>query len=150
MIQSLIKKLPLILILVLFLISCGKKSPPYLPKSRLPFRVIVPKAEKENGIWTIKGEVAGKIGKRGFRPSDITGCIIYYSKYSLKNPPCESCPLYYGESRIIEAKVVKDGHFSVKLPWIKKKGIYYLRIRLTGINNSIGPPSDRVRIEIKE
>ena len=144
-----IKKLSLILACIL-LLSCGRKAPPYLPKSRLPFRVILLKAEKEDGSWVLKGEIRGKKGKKGYKLSDIIGCRIYYSRYSLKNPPCESCPIYYGEFKKIEGDVVKNGHFSCELTWIKKKGIYYLRVRLIGVNNSIGPPSNRVKIEIKE
>lgn len=143
------KKVSLILLCILVL-SCGKKSEPFLPKSRLPFRVILLSAEKKHGVWTIQGEVTGKIGERGYKLSDIKGCKIYYSRFSLKNPPCESCPIYYGKIKKIEGSIVKDGHFFCELPWVKKKGIYYLKVRLIGTRNSIGPPSERVKIEIEE
>jgi len=65
-------------------LSCGKKSPPYLPKSRLPFRVAFLEVQKKEGIIILKGKIVGKEGKKGLKISDITGCRIYYSRYSFK------------------------------------------------------------------
>jgi len=141
------KKL-LAVVLVLFLICCGRKSPLSPPKHRLPLRLILPKVEKKAGVWVIKGEISGKI--KEYKPSEISGCIVMYSRFSLENPPCESCPIYLGESKQIKEKVIKEGKFFLKVPWFKKKGIYYLRIRLVGRDNSIGPPSELIKIKVTE
>ncbi len=132
------------------LIACGKKSPPFLPKSRLPFKVAFLNAEKKEGFVILKGKVMGKEGKRGYRLSDIRGCRIYYTMYGFKNPPCETCSIYWNEFKDVEGNVVKDRDFFCEIGWIHKKGIYFIRVRLLGPGISIGPPSNTVKIEIKE
>ena len=136
-----------LLLLIILAISCGRKTTLYVPRHKLPFRVIYPEAEKRNGIWIIEGDIAGE--KKGYRLSDIIGCRIYYSRYSFENPPCEGCPIYLGRSKEIKKRVIKDGRFFLRLPWIKKSGIYFFRIRLLGKGNSIGPPSELIKIEEK-
>ncbi len=138
----------LVIMLAFFLICCGRKSPLSPPKHRLPLRVILPKVKKEKGIWVIEGEIAGKI--KEYKISDIIGCIVHYSRFSLKNPPCESCPIYLGEEKQIKGNVIKGKRFFLRLTWLKKEGIYYLRIRLVGKNNSIGPPSELIKIKVGE
>ncbi|RLB12497.1 MAG: hypothetical protein DRG39_01790 [Deltaproteobacteria bacterium] len=147
--RYILKGLCLVFVIVLFL-GCGKKSPPFLPKSRLPFRVTFLEAEKKGNMLILRGEVVGKEGKKGFKLSDIRGCRVYYTRYGFKNLPCESCPIYYGEFKDIEGKVVKDKDFYCEIGWMNKKGIYFIRVRLLGPGISIGPPSNRVKIEIKE
>ncbi len=138
----------LLIMLAFFLICCGRKSPLSPPAHRLPLRVILPKAEKREGVWIIEGEIVGKI--KEYKISDVIGCIVQYSRFSLKNPPCESCPIYLGEEKRIKADVIKGEKFFLKMPWLKKEGIYYMRIRLIGKDNSVGPPSQLIKILIKE
>ncbi len=137
-----------VLFLVIFLaISCGRKTTLYVPRHKLPFRVIYPEAKRKDGIWVIEGEISGR--KKGYSLSDIVGCKIYYSRYSFENPPCEECPVYLGRSKEIRKNVIRDGKFFLELPWVKKEGIYFLRIRLLGNGNSIGPASEIIKIEVR-
>jgi len=130
------------------LLSCGKKSPPYLPKSRLPFRVAFLEAEIKDGIVILTGKIVGK-EKKGYRLSDIKGCKVYYSRYSPDNLPCEACPIYLTNIRNIKGKVVRDGDFYCKLPWMNKKGVYYIKVRLIGPGSAIGPLSNRTKVEVR-
>ncbi len=136
----------LIFIILIFSLCCGKKGRLTLPEKRLPFRVCFMESEIRYGRVFIKGKIVGK--EERFKLSDIIGCRVYYEKYSFENPPCVLCPKYYIKFKEVKGKVSEGRLFMCELPWIKKRGIYYIKVRLLGKGNAIGPDSEEVRIEI--
>ncbi len=144
----LLKNRLLFLLLILSFISCGRKSPLSVHRHTLPFKVVFLQADKKEGVWVVKGEVIGE--KKGYKMSDIIGCRIYYSRFSFDKLPCEECPIYLGKLKEVRKNVIKDKLFYLELPWLDKEGVYYIKIRLLGKGNSIGPASDLLKIVERE
>ena len=80
--------------------------------------------------------------------SDIEGCRIYHAAYPLDNPPCEGCPIDYGEFQEITAEVTALGEFSCRAPGKKRKGIHFFKVRLIGQKGEVGPFSDRAKLVV--
>lgn len=129
--------------------ACGRKGPPFLPAKESFFKVEQLKAEYENGVFHLKGAVAYSRG-RTKEASNIIGCRIYLGYYTLDNPPCESCPIDYGEFIEVKGDVIAQGVFSCQVPVKKKKGIHFFSVRLIGQGGEIGPFSDNAKIIIED
>lgn len=128
--------------------SCGKKEPPSLPRKAFSLSVV-----DLSGEWT-----EGFIGLKGVLPEDpeskraaerVQGCRVYYGQYPLDRPPCPGCPIEYPNRREFGAEVITEQGFSCKLPADKSGQIYFLKVHLIGPNNTVGPPSERVKVIVE-
>lgn len=140
----------LIFLLAVFFHSqaCGKKGPPFLPTQEIPFKVEPLEAECENGIFLLKGAVVDSKGQVK-EVSNVTGCRVYHACYPLDNPPCEDCPIDFGEFQEIKGELITQGEFSCQVPVKIKKGVHFFRVRLIGQKGEIGPFSERARLIIE-
>ncbi|MBW1803185.1 MAG: hypothetical protein JRJ85_20935, partial [Deltaproteobacteria bacterium] len=93
------KKYPYLKYLLYFLLfailmGCGKKGPPVLVKEDFTSKVSHLKGDWDNGMVLLKGRISGFEGQNR-APGEIKGCRVYYGQYSLKDPPCPTCPIRY-------------------------------------------------------
>ena len=128
-------------------LSCGRKAPPFVPKDRVHLRVTQLKGEWEKGDVVLKGRVAVPQGREK-DISKITGCRVYHARFSMGNPPCETCHIKYKTYTVIEGKVIQGDRFSSRLKKEKKKGIHFFEIRLIDRRGAPGPSSNRVKLTI--
>ncbi len=134
--------------LLLIPAACGKKGPPFLPESNIPFRVEQLNAERENEIIILKGRIIDPGGKDTDIPGDLD-CMVYYAGYSLKNPPCEGCPVHYRLFRGSSEKNIINEEFICKISGKYGKGIHFFKVRLIDTNRAIGPFSDEAKLIIE-
>jgi hypothetical protein len=127
--------------------SCGRKAPPFIPKERVHLRVTQLKGEWAKSGVVLKGRVAVPQGGEK-EISQITGCRVYHARFSLGNPPCETCPIQYKTYTEIEGEVIQGDRFSSRLKKEKKKGVHFFEVRLISRRGSPGPSSNRVKLTI--
>jgi len=136
-------------VMIVSVYACGKKKPPFIPKTRFPFYVQLLKARIENGTVILKGYVIGPEAKKGENLPPVLGCRVYIASFGLDVPPCEGCPIEYRRYKEITG-VVSGKNFECPLPDITEKGIYFFQVHLTGPGNAMGPPSDRAKLVINK
>ncbi len=128
-------------------ISCGRKGPPFVPKEGVRLRVAQLKGEWKEGEVVLKGRVA--VPRGGEKElSRITGCRVYYARYSADNPPCETCPVKYKSFTEIKGEVIRGGRFSCRIGKQRRKGLHFFEVRLIGKSGTPGPSSNRVKLTI--
>lgn len=136
-------------IIAVSIYACGKKKPPFIPKTKFPFYVQLLKAKVTNGVVILKGYVTAAGAKKGEKLPPVLGCRVYIASFGLDVSPCEGCPIEY--RRWIDITGVVSGKdFECSLPDITEKGIYFFQVRLTGPGNAMGPPSDRAKLVINK
>jgi hypothetical protein len=135
-----------ILLFCLFLFSCGKKEDPFLPVEETNARVTGLQGEWKGDYVLLTGQVQDPAGTAG----SIEGCRVYYAIYPWDQPPCEGCPIEYKGFQLFGKEVLTPTGFACKVPGIERENIYYFEVRAVGPNGSLGPPSNRVRVEVPE
>ena len=138
-----------LLIALLCVVSCGRKGPPVLPERPLPLRVVELKAGWRSGLVELTGAVAGVRGA-AVDLSLVEGCRVAHARYPLSDPPCEGCPIAYGQEMIIREQVVAPAGFRCTLRGLEGKGIYYFKVRLAGRKGVLGPPSEPVKFLVAD
>lgn len=138
----------LILLLGVLLVSpmCGKKAPPFLPKKTFSLKVSDLKGEWKEGYIFLKGGIDDPGGGKEAL-SEVEGARVYYAQYPLKNPPCETCPIKYQGYHGFGPEVIEEGGFSCRVPGKVKGQIYFFKVHLIGKDGSMGPTSERIRLD---
>lgn len=142
------KKAVLVTILIscLPLLSCGKKAAPFLPVKGASPRVTGLQGEWKGDYVLLTGQVRDSSGAGG----SIEGCRVYYAVYPRDQPPCEGCPIEFKGFQTFGKEVMTPTGFACKVPGIERQNIYYFEVRIIGSKGSLGPPSNRVRVEARE
>lgn len=136
--------------LVLFqLLSCGVKSPPFLPEREFPLVVTKLAGEWENGVVRLSGNVVSRSGNAA-NASDVVGCRVYHAGYDLEAPPCDGCPIDFEGFEEIAGPVVEDDRFRCEVSGIDKRGIHYFKVRLLGRKGAVGPSSNVAKIVVDD
>ena len=149
--QAGLNRLPVFLLAALaavfmvLLPACGKKGPPFLPEKKIITKVDRLTGKWENGTIRLEGYIEGDDKRR----SDVTGCRIYSVWYPVDNPPCEGCPIEMKDFKEIKEMEISGDRFTCEIPGVKKKGIWFFEVRLIGSHGAIGPPSDKVKLNIE-
>jgi len=131
--------------LLIFSAGCGKKAPPFLPEQKIPAKVDQLSGQYEDGRIRLSGQISGD--DKGVK---ATGCRIYHAWYPADDPPCEGCPIEMipftepGETQIA------DHRFACDIPSGNREGIWYLQVFLVDDKGAEGPPSERIRLEIRK
>ena len=136
----------LLLFFLLVPLSCGIKTPPFVPAKVLPPRVAGLKAMARGGQVLLTGGLVS--GSEGKTASAASKSRVYSLRYEPDNVPCEGCPLPFEKFVEVEPESVGKGLFQCSFPLWKKKGIYYIMIRLVDRDGNAGPPSDTVKLKI--
>ena len=134
-------------IFLLALPQCGIKAPPFLPKGHILSRVQPLAGEWKDGVVYLKGRVVPPRGDEK-NTTDVLGCRIYHARYDLEDPPCEGCPIQYDRLKDIETGVITGDNFHCRVTGIEKKGVHFFKVRLLGIKEALGPPSNDVKLTI--
>lgn len=134
-------------LIFLVVVACGKKGPPFLPESNIPFRVQELNAELKNGTVILRGSVLGFREQKSDR-SRVEGCRVYHAWYALEKPPCDGCPVDYSGYREIKDEVLRGENFFCEVTLNTKKGVHFFEVRLIGQSSEIGPPSNRIKLTI--
>jgi predicted small lipoprotein YifL len=129
--------------------ACGKKGPPFLPESNIPFRVQELTGEWKNGTVFLRGRVAASQGQDRDR-SHVRGCKVYHGWYALEKTPCDGCPVDYAGFREINDEVLKGEDFFCEVTIDKKKGVHFFEVRLIGQGGAVGPPSNRMKLTLAQ
>lgn len=145
-----LKILSLLMMLVFLFCACGKKGPPLAPRQEFTLMIKDLQGEWRNGDLQLAGLLKGV--KKDEKVSDLVEtCRVYYGKYSLSDPPCDGCPInLQGFYEFKAADVIANGEFTCTLPISEQQYIYYFEIRLVSIGEELGPPSNRIKIELKD
>ena len=125
--------------------ACGKKGPPFLPENKLTIKLDRLTGKWEDGQVRLEGYIKADNKNR----SDITGCRIYHAWYSADDPPCEGCPIKMAGFREIKEMEVSGDRFTCDFKEVEKKGIWFFEVRLIGRNSAVGPPSERIKLNIQ-
>ena len=133
-------------VFMVLLPACGKKGPPFLPEKKLVTKVDRLTGKWENGKVRLEGYIEGDDKRR----SDVTGCRVYHAWYPMDNPPCEGCPIEMTGFKEIKEKVVSGDRFNCEVLDVEKKGIHFFEVRLMGRGGAVGPPSDKVKLQIED
>ncbi len=147
--RKMLKNTVVFCVVSLALVSCGKKGPPFLPKTNTPLKVEQLKGQWTNEAVLLQGNIPALKGQKKDRPG-VTGCRVYHVRYSLKNPPCEGCPIKYSGFQEIRGKILAKEDFLCEILLEKKKGIHFFEVRLMGPKGAVGPPSNRVKLIIED
>lgn len=125
--------------------GCGKKGDPFLPQNRIYTRVVDLK-----GTWTGKDVLLeGRIkGREDGAPEPIVGVRVSKAQFALDNPPCENCPIPFGDDQDFGLEVIEGQKFSTAIPIQDWGKLYYFRVRILGPNATPGPPSWEARVVV--
>ncbi|MBN2123341.1 MAG: hypothetical protein JW821_03535 [Deltaproteobacteria bacterium] len=134
--------------LVFILPSCGKKAPPFLPQKGLDARVTEMKGEWDGEVFVLKGRIDDPRGAEG-TGERIRGCRVYFAQYPLGHPPCPGCPVEYQGYHGFGPEVLAGEDFRCPLPGKRKGQVYFFEVVLIGGEGSTGPPSERIRVDLK-
>jgi len=132
-------------VISLALMSCGKKGPPFLSKTDMPLKVEQLKGQWTNEAVLLHGSIPALKGQKKDTPG-VTGCRVYHTWYSLKNAPCEGCPIDYPGFQEIKGEILAGEGFMCEVFVKKKEGIHFFEVRLIGPKGEVGPPSNRVKL----
>ena len=106
------------------------------------------RGEWDEGVVLLRGDISGPSGPK--KATDLVkGCRVHYGRYPLKNPPCDGCPVEYGGSHEFGREVFTEGSLSCKVPAQMKQQVYFFKVHLLGPDNTVGPPSDRIRLDVE-
>lgn len=141
--------LAVLMLILLVLPSCGKKGRPFVRQRQVFLEVKELKAEYESGTVFLSGK-AMPVPGQSTPGAEIIGCRVYHSWYKLSEPPCEGCPIEFPGYKQIKKDVVEGENFSCHLGIEEKKGIHLFEVRLLGEKGAVGPPSNRVKMIIKD
>jgi hypothetical protein len=133
--------------LILILLACGKKGPPFLPDGSMALRIEDLRGEWEDGNAVLKGSITAPSSKEKTL-QDVTGYRVYHAWYPLERPPCDGCPVEYQWLRDMERAEIRGDRFSCQIPGIKRKGIHFFEVRLVGRRGAVGPRSNRIRLVV--
>ena len=129
--------------LMIFILGCGRKGPPFIPAQQ-PFRVGI---HQLRGNWKDKSlALEGLVQGDKASLSQTTGCRIYYVWYSLATPPCEGCPIEMESYRDVTGDIISDGKFECLVPVFREKGICFVMVRLMEKEGRLGPESNRIKL----
>ena len=128
--------------------SCGKKAPPFLPKKEFSAKVVNLRGERVNGYIFLKGDVNGLEGPKEAM-EQVRGCRVYYAQYPLKDPPCDGCPIEYHGHHTFGPEVITEEGFFCRVPGKIKGQIYFFKVDLIGPDETVGPPSERVKVVVE-
>ena len=133
--------------LILVLLACGKKGPPFLPDRSMALRIEDLKGEWQGENAVLKGRIVAPSGREEAL-QDVTGYRVYHAWYPLERPPCDGCPVEYQWSKDMERVEVLGNKFSCQIPGIRKKGIHFFEVRLVGRRGAVGERSNRIRLVV--
>ena len=127
--------------------GCGKKGDPFLPRNRIYTQVADLK-----GTWTGKDVLLeGRIkGREDGAPEPIVGVRVSKAQFALDNPPCENCPIPFGDDQDFGLEVIEGQKFSAPIPIQDWGKLYFFRVRILGPNATSGPPSWELRVVVPE
>ena len=132
---------------LLMAVSCGKKAPPFLPTKDFTVKITNLRGEWVAGVVLLKGDISGPMGSK--KASELVkGCRVHYGQYPLKNPPCAGCPIEYGGFREFGPEAVTEGGLFCKVPARMKQQVYFFKVHLMGPDSTVGPPSNRIRLDV--
>ncbi|MBW2615771.1 MAG: hypothetical protein JRD02_06320 [Deltaproteobacteria bacterium] len=115
----------------------------------MPLKVEQLKGKWANDAVLLQGSIPVLKGQKKDRPG-VTGCRVYHARYSLKNPPCEGCPIDYPGFQEIRGEILAGEEFLCEIFVKKKEGIHFFEVRLIGPKGAVGPPSNRVKLIIED
>jgi len=130
---------------VFTLAGCGKKADPFIPKKPVAMIPSSIKAAYADGEVVFKGRVLGVKGGAKVRPGKLV-LRLEYNQYPEGKPPCDTCPIDFGESETIVGRVSRDKTFVARWPVSRGKGPYVVRLRIVGNSGGLGPPSDNIYV----
>jgi len=123
----------------LFLFSCGKKAPPFLPSQVTDLTVEHLEAEWRDDVLVLKGDVKGAL-------SSVKGCRLYHAGYAIEDSPCRGCPVNFAPVREVEGKVVSENGFYCEFAFPREKGVHFFSVALLDGKGGAGPLSERTDI----
>jgi hypothetical protein len=123
---------------------CGKKGPPFLPEKTFDGRVMNLEGQWQAGSVFLEGQVVGTKDK-----GSVKGARVDYARYPLDEPPCEGCPIEYRGSLRFGPEVVRGNRLNCEVSVDAKDDRYYFKVHLLGPDNTVGPPSNTVRMKVE-
>jgi len=133
---------------LLGLVACGKKGPPFVPKTNPNFSVTQLTAERMDGNVGLSGRLLIH-GEQSAEYRLIAGCMVYHASYEKTEPPCEGCPIHYRLLEEIKGQVIFEDRFYCEIPLSSKKGLHFYNVRLINEDGGSGPPSDRAMLTVE-
>ena len=134
--------------ILLAILACGKKGPPFLSKKEFSARVIDLTGEWVKGDIFLKGNISSALGSKEGRGL-IKGSRVYYGRYPLENPPCAGCPTEFHGYYTFGEEVIKEERFLCRVPGEIQGNVYFFKVKLVGAGGAIGPPSNMVKVVVE-
>jgi hypothetical protein len=125
--------------------GCGKKADPFIPA-----KSFTPWVGALSGRWNgesivLKGKVNYPKGKETTEVT-IQGLRVYYASYPVNEPPCPGCPIQYAGIWNFGSEIIVGDTFDCMVKPGKKDRLYVIKVHLMGLEGSLGPASDTLRI----
>ena len=133
--------------ILLAIVACGKKGPPFLSKEELSAKVIDLTGEWVKGEILLKGNISSPQGAKEAR--NLTrGSRVYYAQYPLESPPCAGCPIEFHGYYTFGEEVITEEGFFCRVPGEIHGKVCFFKVNLIGAEGAIGPPSNTVRVVV--
>lgn len=144
------KRAPLVILVLCLgavaglLCSCGKKTPPHLPRTAFDKRVTDLEGRWEEGAFALAGRIERPGGRGGLE--EIRGCRVYFGVYPSDDPPCAECPIAYQGFHGFGPEVISGERFSCRFRGALEGRVVFIKVYLLGPEGVLGPPSERIRL----
>ncbi|MEW6669945.1 MAG: hypothetical protein AB1512_32445 [Thermodesulfobacteriota bacterium] len=125
--------------------GCGKKGPPFLPEKSFHVQVSGLKAEWDGNYFLLSGRLSQPERARG----NVSGSRVYFGRYPLADPPCETCPVEFHGYHGFGLEVIQGDEFFCRVPGKMKGHVYFFKVHLISMEGTLGPASNQVRIAVK-
>lgn len=136
-----------LVVLALFVAAagCGKKGPPFLPEKSFHVQVSTLRAEWDGNYFLLSGRLSHPEKAREV----VSGCRVYFGRYPLEDPPCETCPVEFHGYHGFGPEVIQEGDFFCRVPGKMRGQVYFFKVHLISAEGTLGPASNQVKIAVK-
>jgi len=135
----------IVLALLVAAAGCGKKGPPFLPGKSFDVQVSALKAQWDGSYFLLSGRISDTEKAK----ETVSGCRVYFGRYPLENPPCETCPVEFHGYHGFGPEVIQEDGFFCRVPGKMKGEVYFFKVNLISTEGTLGPASNQVRIQVK-
>ena len=93
------------------------------------------KAEWDGSYFLLSGRLSRPEKAR----ESVSGCRVYFGRYPLEDPPCETCPVEFHGYHGFGPEVIQEDGFFCRVPGKMKGQVYFFKVHLISTEGDPGP-----------